>query len=59
MKCEYCNKETKRKVYGEYLCEYHYEMVYLEKPKKNDNFDVNKDWLPYETDNNNIITEWI
>jgi hypothetical protein len=23
------------------------------------NFDVNKDWLPYETDNNNINTEWI
>jgi hypothetical protein len=23
------------------------------------NFDVNKDWLPYETDNNNLNTEWI
>ena len=28
MKCEYCNKETKIKAYGEPLCYEHYVKIY-------------------------------
>jgi hypothetical protein len=41
MKCEWCNKKTKIRVYGEYLCEYHYKIIYSQETKKDKNENTN------------------
>lgn len=41
MKCEWCNKKAKVKIYGEHLCMYHYLGIYTDELKKTKNENTN------------------